>query len=75
MIPDQFARQTAEIEALLKKSRLATTAIAEKRSTRAAQASSHVPRIAPRRSDPPPPPVPQRDRFMDAIVVRLRTRA
>ncbi|VTU25034.1 hypothetical protein SRS16CHR_03579 [Variovorax sp. SRS16] len=74
MIPDRSARQTAEIEALLKKSRLATTAIAEKRSTRVAQASSQVPRIAPRRVDRAPPPVPQRDRFMDAIIVRLRMR-
>ena len=74
MIPDQFAQQTAEIEALLKKSRLVTTTIAEKRATRAAQAPSHVPRIALRRVDPAPQPMPQRDRFMDAIVVRLRTR-
>lgn len=70
MIPDQFARQTAEIEALLKKSRLATTAIAEKRAARAAQASYCATRIAPRLVDRPVPAPRPRDRFIDQVAQR-----
>lgn len=66
--------QTDEIEALLERSRVTTAAIAKRRATRAAEAPYGVTRIAPCRV-PAPPPAPQRDRFMAALLVRLRTRA
>lgn len=75
MIIDQHKKQIAEIEALLARSRNATGMISEKLAARTAQEPLlGATRIAPRRVDPVPPPAPQRDRFMDAIVVRLRTR-
>jgi hypothetical protein len=74
VIPDQLARQIAEIEALLARSRATTAAVAAQREARTAQEPYSVTRIAPRRVDPAPLPTPQRDRLMDAIVVRLRTR-